>query len=121
MKISVLIIEDSKYAADLNVRQLRKAGFDVSYKVVSSRDEMEEAIHDQSWDIIISDNSMPGFSALQALEMRNKLGEGIPFVIVSEQVSPEEISQGMNNNCTAFVAKEKLIQLREVITDILCK
>ena len=32
--IFVLIIEDSKYAADLNIREIRKTGLVVNYEIV---------------------------------------------------------------------------------------
>lgn len=118
-EISVLIVEDSFYSADLDVRELKKAGFTVRPKMVSSGQAMKDALKDEKWDLIISDNSMPNFNALKALEIRNDMGADIPFVIVSEDISQNEIDKAFEKGCTAFVAKEKLTELRKVAADVL--
>lgn len=113
-QISVLIIEDCIYAADLNVRMIRKSGFDVEFQIVGSSDVLQEALQNKRWDLILSDNSMAGFSALQALEIRNRVDGSIPFVIVSEQISEEEIVKAKEVGCSALILKENLPELREL-------
>lgn len=118
-EISVLIIEDSIYSTDLNVRELKKAGFTVHHQMVSSGLHMKNALKDAKWDLIISDNSMPNFNALKALEVRNCAGKNIPFIIVSEDICQREIDKAYEEGCTAYVAKENLKELRKVVSDIL--
>ena len=113
--ISVLIIEDSIYAADLNVREIRKTGFTVDYERVINGKTMLGALNDRKWDIILSDNSMPNFDALKALEIRNTFDRNIPFIIVSEYVSDEDIIRAMDGGCSAYVTKENLTELREIM------
>lgn len=119
VEISVLIVEDSFYSADLDVRELKKAGFTVRQKRVSSGQAMRDAMEEGGWDLIISDNSMPNFNALKALEIRNHYGRYIPFVIVSEDISREDIDRALENGCSAFVAKENLTELRKVAAGLL--
>jgi len=118
-EISVLIVEDSIYSADLNIREIKKAGYDVSYQIISSGQSMKTAINKCQWDLIISDNSMPNFNALKALEIRNEANGDIPFIIVSEDISKSDIDKAFQEGCTAFVAKEKLTELRNVVVDVL--
>lgn len=117
--VNVLLVEDSFYAADLNIRQLEKVGFNVRYKIVKTRAAMTDYMREQSWDLIISDNLMPGFSALQALEVRNKLGKRIPFVIVSELISDDELDSASKSGCNGFVPKESLENLRLLASNLL--
>lgn len=116
--ISVLIIEDSIYAADLNIRQIRRAGYEADYLIVKSSKAMKEALLQKEWDLIISDNSMPNFSALQALAVRNQMSENTPFVIVSEQISEEEVETAFRKHCMGYVSKENLSQLRVIVSGI---
>ncbi len=118
-EISVLIVEDSFYSADLNIRELRKAGFTVRHHMVSSGQSMRDALKEDRWDLIISDNSMPNFSALKALEIRNLSGVDIPFIIVSEDIAQKDIDKAFEGGCSAYVAKEHLVELRKVAADVL--
>lgn len=118
-QIDILLVEDSYYSADLNVRQLRKAGYIVHNRVVASRRAMEDALLDKQWDIILSDNSMPGFDALQAVEVRNRLAGLVPFVIVSEDIDEKDVEKAMKNGCCAYLAKENLSMLGPLVDKIL--
>lgn len=112
--ISVLIVEDSMYAADLNVREIKKAGFTVDYERVVNGKGMLQALQKSKWDIILSDNSMPNFDALKALEVRNMVDSNIPFIIVSEYVSEEDLIRARENGCNEYITKENLSELREI-------
>lgn len=118
-QISVLIIEDSIYSADLNIRELKKAGFMVRHQMVSGGQPMRNALKEEKWDLIISDNSMPNFSALKALEIRNGADKNIPFIIVSEDICRRDIDKAFEEGCTAYIEKMNLTELRKVAGDIL--
>lgn len=118
-EISVLIVEDSIYSADINVRELKKAGFTVHYQMVSNEQAMGNALKKNRWDLIISDNSMPNLNALRAIEIRNCADRSIPFIIVSEDICQRDIDKAFEKGCTAYVTKESLTELRKVVVDIL--
>ena len=118
-EISVLIVEDSIYSADLNIREIKKAGYDVCYQIISNGQSMKNSIQKCKWDLFISDNSMPNFSALEALKIRNQMNRKIPFIIVSEDISTSDIDKAFQEDCSAFVAKEKLTELRKVVVEVL--
>lgn len=118
-KIYVLIIEDSFYSADLNIRELKKAGFDVKHQIVASRRAMEKALEETRWDIILSDNSMPGFDALQAIEARNIYAVNTPFAIVSEDISDADVKKAMALGCSAYISKADLRMLGQKVKEIL--
>jgi CheY-like chemotaxis protein len=118
-EISVLIVEDSLYSADLNIREIKKSGISICrHKVVSGKLSMQNALKEGKWDLIISDNSMPNFNALAALEIRNSEGSKIPFIIVSEDILRKDIEEAYKDGCTAFVSKEELQILRGVVRDV---
>ena len=117
--INVLIVEEFQYIADLNVLELKRGGFDVHSRYVSSEAAMCEALEEQHWDIILSDNATPHFNAVQALTVRNRLRRKTPFIIVSEDVAPESIRYAMKNHCCAYLLKENLHQLAILVRKIL--
>ena len=119
MQINVLIIEDSYYSADLNVREIRRAGFNVQHQIIASKKAMQKALRDRQWDIILSDNQMPDFDALQALEVRKEEGCLTPFIIVSEDMLEKDIKKALDSGCTAYISKEYLDRLGHQIQEIL--
>lgn len=118
-EIKVLIVEEFKYIADLNVLELKRGGFLVDSQFVSSEESMIHALEQKDWDIILSDNSTPHFNAIQALFTRNKISPRTPFIIVSEDVSPESIKFAMKNGCCAYLLKENLHQLAILVRNII--
>ena len=117
--INVLIVEEFQYIADLNVLELKRGGFTVHSRYVSSEVSMCEALEEQEWDIILSDNATPHFNAMQALAVRNRLRQKTPFIIVSEDIAPESIRYAMKNHCCAYLLKENLHQLAILVRKIL--
>ena len=107
----VLIVEDSQYAADINARQIKRSGFDIEYLIVSGKGTMEKALQKQEWDLILSDNCMPLFSAFGALEVRNHNAVHVPFIIVSEHMLEAEVNRAYTQGMTAFISKCDLIEL----------
>src|SRR5471030_2650913 len=67
--LSVLLVEDSDSDAELILRGLKKAEFEVGCERVETADEMARALASPRWDIIISDYNLPGFSASAALAL----------------------------------------------------
>jgi DNA-binding NtrC family response regulator len=117
--IRVLIVEDSKYSVDLNVRELKRGGFEVDWLRIETEEDMGQALGLATWDIILSDNSTPRFNAVQALAVRNRISPRTPFIIVSEDVSPDKIKYAMRNGCCAYLLKENLHQLAILVEKII--
>ncbi len=118
--IRVLIVEDSKYCADLNVRELKRGGFDVDWRRVENEESMCASLREK-WDVILSDNATPRFNAVQALLTRNRISPKTPFIIVSEDVSPESIKYAMQNGCCAYLLKENLHQLAILVKNMVSR
>jgi CheY-like chemotaxis protein len=81
--INLLIVEDSADDAELMVRALRRAGVDPAYERVETAPAMEEALARRSWDLVISDYSLPHFSGLAALKLLQNKELDLPFILVS--------------------------------------
>src|SRR3981081_4586880 len=88
-RLSALIVEDSEQDATLLVRELRRGGYDLSFDRVETPDAMRAALDDRSWDIVLSDYSMPRFSAPAALALVRERNLDLPFIIISGTVGEE--------------------------------
>jgi two-component system cell cycle sensor histidine kinase/response regulator CckA len=109
------MVEDSEDDADLILRELRRGGFDVSYERVQTADEMRAALMGRTWDIILSDFSMPEFSAPGALAVRRASGIDIPLIIVSGTIGEDIAVRSLHAGAQDFILKGKLGRLLPAI------
>ena len=109
--IRVLIVEDSGDDADLVVRELQRGGYEPVWERVDTPEAMTAALSRQDWDLVISDYSMPRFSAPRALELILERGGDIPFIIVSGTVGEEVAVDAMRAGAQDYILKGRLTRL----------
>ncbi|WP_019559119.1 hybrid sensor histidine kinase/response regulator [Caldimonas manganoxidans] len=112
--LRVLHIEDSELDHELMVTQMRRAGLTVHARRVETAAQFEAALAeggDASWDVILSDYSLPGFSGLVALEMIKSRGILTPFIIVSGEVGEDTAVEAMRNGAADYLLKNNLTRL----------
>jgi len=109
--LRVLLVEDSEDDALLTLLELRKGGFQTEWERVDTRAAMERAVADKSWDLVICDHLMPGFSSAGALDVMRKRALDLPFIIVSG-VAPEDlVTAAMRQGAHDFISKGNLVRL----------
>jgi two-component system sensor histidine kinase UhpB len=109
--LRLLIVEDVEDDVLMILRELRQGGFDPLHSTVSSAREMRQALASQSWDIIISDYSLPAFSGLAALEIARETAPDLPVVIVSGAIGEETAVALMKAGAQDYVMKSALGRL----------
>jgi signal transduction histidine kinase len=72
---------------------------------------MAEALDRQTWDVVLSDYSMPRFSGAAALALVRGRGLDIPFIIVSGTVGDEVAVAAMKAGAHDFIVKGRLARL----------
>src|SRR6185503_16385574 len=86
--LRLLLAEDSEEDAELLLHALGSS-YDVTATRVFTAVDMARALATQPWDIVVSDYSMPGFTAPDALAVLRQSGRDIPFIIVSGTIGEE--------------------------------
>jgi signal transduction histidine kinase len=109
--LRALIVEDVEEDAALVVRELGRGGFDVTFERVDTPEAMAAALARQAWDVIISDYSMPRFSAPRALALVKESSFDLPFVIVSETVGEDAAVEAMRAGAHDFMPKGRFARL----------
>src|SRR5713226_5792151 len=109
--LRVLIVEDSVDDAALLVREIRRARWEVVSERVETAAAMRAALAQQSWDIVISDYSMPHFSAPAALKMVQEARLDLPFIIVSGAIGEDSAVAAMKDGAHDYLMKGKLARL----------
>lgn len=109
--LSVLSIEDSEDDTTLLIRELRRSGYQVTFERVDTAPALLTALDTSSWDVILSDYSMPAFSAPAALQLVQERGLDLPFIIVSGTVGEDVAVAAMKAGAHDFFTKDKLQRL----------
>ena len=119
--IRVLIVEDSEDDVLLLVRQLKKGGYNPTYNQVDTAEAMMKAFEKQTWDVILCDNSMPGFSAFDALDLYKEKRLDLPFIIVSGAIVYENAVALIETGAHDYILKNNLAELTPAINRALRK
>lgn len=109
--LHLLIVEDSPSDAKLVAHELERAGRVLAWERVDNPSSMRDAILRRGWDVIVSDWSMPQFTATAALRMMKDMGLDLPFIIVSGTVSEESAVEAMRAGAHDYVLKHALARL----------
>jgi response regulator RpfG family c-di-GMP phosphodiesterase/putative methionine-R-sulfoxide reductase with GAF domain len=109
--IKLLLVEDSDDDAQLILRELQRGGYEVEFERVETAEEMRSALTQQSWDLIISDYSLPQFNAPAALATLQDMKIDLPFIITSGTIGEETAISALKAGAHDFVIKGNLARL----------
>ena len=113
--LAVLIVEDSESDTQLIVRLLKNAGYDVIFERVATAEQMRSALEIRTWDIVISDYSLPQFDGRAALELLKEKQPDIPFLIVSGAIGEEIAVAMMKAGAHDYLIKGNLAHLAQAV------
>ncbi len=113
--LKVLLVEDNESDGALVIRQLQKANYEVIFKRVESQAEMAVALEQEEWDIVISDFSLPQFTAHDSLKVLQDSGKDIPFIVVSGTIGETTAVVMMKSGAQDYLMKDNLIRLAPAV------
>jgi two-component system, cell cycle sensor histidine kinase and response regulator CckA len=113
--LHVLLVEDSATDAKLVLRELQRMGHPIESECVETADAMRAALERKRWNLVISDWSMPKFTAPAALAIVKEKGLDLPFIIVSGTIGEESAVDAMRTGAHDYVLKDKLGRLTPAI------
>jgi signal transduction histidine kinase len=113
--LRLLLIEDSEDDAAILLRELRRGGFTVTPTRVQTAEELEQALDEGPWDIIIADYALPRFDGLAAFAQVQRRGLDVPFLIVSGTIGEDTAVAAMKAGVHDFVLKDRLGRLAPAV------
>ena len=113
--MNILLLEDEPNDAELIKNAIARSGMDFNISYVTDRDEFTQAIQSTSFDVILSDNSLPTFSAVQAIRYVNEMGLAMPFILVTGTTSDEFAVEIMKEGAADYILKDRLHRLPSAI------
>jgi two-component system cell cycle sensor histidine kinase/response regulator CckA len=109
--LRVLLVEDREDDALLVLDELRRGGFSVTHERVETAEAMRAALTEQTWDVIVSDYSMPVFTGIRALEVLHESGLDIPLIVASGTIGEETAVAALKAGAADFFSKDRLVRL----------
>jgi len=109
--LRALLVEDSAADAEMIVRALERDGWAPKWERVEDARGLGAALDRGGWDVVLSDYSLPRFSAPEALAVVRARKVDVPFVIVSGTVDEETAVASMKAGASDFLSKQRLARL----------
>lgn len=110
-KLRVLVVEDSEDDTLLEVREIERGGYQVEYRRVETREELEASLSSGAWDVILSDFTMPHLAGMEALKIVRVKDDFVPFIFVSGTIGEERAVGALKQGASDYVMKAELKRL----------
>jgi PAS domain S-box-containing protein len=108
-------VEDVPADAELYLRVLQEAGYEVAADVVSTREEFSRKLESGSYDVVLSDHLMPGWSGTDALEALKRSTKDIPFLLVTGTIGEEAAAECIKQGAADYILKDRPTRLPTAI------
>jgi len=109
--LKILFAEDNQNDYFLAVKELKKAGINISCLCVENEMEYIKEIEIFQPDIIISDYTMPSFDGLRALKIKQHKAPDIPLIIFTGSINEQTAVECMKAGADDYVLKEQMKRL----------
>jgi PAS domain S-box-containing protein len=113
--LRVLLLEDSRFDAELLREALAASYPHAMLDVVRDEPGFVGAITTQRYDLVLSDFELPGFSGEQALAEARAKTPRTPFIFVSGVIGEDNAVEMLKRGATDYVSKSRLVRLPLVI------
>ncbi|MGZ5519069.1 MAG: PAS domain S-box protein, partial [Limisphaerales bacterium] len=120
-KLRVLILEDIATDAEFVQRELKRAQIQFVAQCADNRDGYLRGLQEFHPDIILSDFSMPGFDAFDALDLLKQSGKDTPFILVTGSQSEEVAVRCMKAGADDYILKSTLKRLPSAVLNAVKK
>ncbi|RXK58166.1 PAS domain S-box protein [Lacibacter luteus] len=113
--LNILILEDNPTDVELIKYALQREGIKFESCVTDNRTAFTEALKEKSFDIVLSDNTLPQFEAKEAVQIVRNMHPEMPFILVTGTVNEEFIISIMKLGIDDYILKDRLIRLPSAI------
>jgi PAS domain S-box-containing protein len=114
--IRILHLEDSARDAELIRHRLEAGDMRVDIKVATSRQEFEDALAHDGFDLVLCDYNLPGYDGLSALKLARRLRPDAPVIIISGSVGEDDAVKCLQSGATDYLLKQRLDRLVSAVS-----
>jgi signal transduction histidine kinase len=110
--LRVLIVEDNEDDAGLIIEQLEKSSVALRWERVMEEQGLRTALKKQTWDAVLSDYSLPSFTAYDVLRIVEELVTDLPVIVLSGTIGEEDTAVSLlRAGARDFILKDRPVRL----------
>ena len=113
--LRVLLVEDDERDAQRLLEALHGGGHAVYSRRLSLRAELEAALRDESWDVVLLSCVLPDLTTGDAVDLIGNMSSGLPVILAVERGSRQFPIELLENGVRDFVFKSNPTRLLAVI------
>jgi diguanylate cyclase (GGDEF)-like protein/PAS domain S-box-containing protein len=115
LPLRILLVEASEVDSVLIQKRLKDAAFELDLVRVETASALRRELDDGTWDVVLSDYELPGFSGFDALRLVRGHDSDLPFVLVAGAISEERVAALLRDGANDYVLKDNLVRLVPVV------
>lgn len=113
--LEILHLEDSQADHQLAALTLRRSGMLCRLKQVDTLEEFHQLVNTESFDLILADYRLPGFTALDAWSYVAQKLQHPPFILLSGAIGEAAAVDAMRLGVSDYLLKDDIRRLPHVI------
>src|SRR5687767_8681645 len=117
--LKILMLEDNITDAEIIQLRLKKALPFSETCLAMNKEKFLAELDEFKPDVILADNSLPQYSAAEALQVINEKSLDIPFILVTGTVSEEFAAGIIKQGADDYILKDRLTRLPAAIESAL--
>jgi PAS domain S-box-containing protein len=114
-ELRILVLEDNLYDAELAIATLELSGYGCQWDHVATREAYLSHLDRHSYDLVLSDYSLPAFDGLTAVRLLRDRDPDMPFILISGTLGEETAIESLKAGATDYVIKSHLDRLVPVV------
>ncbi len=116
--LNILLLEDNDFDAELIESAIARHGYAMELTRARDRDEFQAAL-EGSYDLLISDYSLPQFDAHQAIALARSSGLEAPILVVTGTLDDEAAVRCIKEGASDYLLKDRLARLGSAVAHAL--
>jgi PAS domain S-box-containing protein len=113
--LRILLIEDDRLDAELTGETLAGEGLVCEFRRVETLADYLAALEEGSFNLIISDYSLPAFDGMTALSIAQETCPDLPFILISGRFGEEIAIEALKRGASEYVLKQKIERLAPAV------
>ena len=114
-RLHILHLEDEPDFAELVRSMIEQDHLEADLKQVNTRESLEAALDNETFDVILSDYHLPSFTGLDALAIVKKKCPYLPFILVSGTIGEQAAIESLKAGATDYLLKQQPERLASAI------
>jgi len=110
-RVRILVVDDSAADAELMISLLQREGLPIVAHRVDTPESFQQRLTEGDFDLILSDHNLQTWNAMDALQILQRSGRDIPFIVVTGTLGDERAVEYLKNGANDYVLKENLERL----------